>query len=60
MYTVGEVFDGGMGYVGGYVGNVNGCLNYPFFFWMRDTIFNYKDMTNIRNYYSEWSKNLNA
>jgi len=52
VYTVGEVFDGNMWYVGGYVGSVSGCLNYPFFFWVRDTIFNYKDMTNLRNYYN--------
>lgn len=52
VYTVGEVFDGSMWYVGGYVGSVSACLNYPFFFWVRDTIFNYKDMTNLRNYYN--------
>jgi alpha-amylase len=59
VYTVGEVFDGSMWYLAPYVGSVSGVLNYPFFFWIRDTIFNYKDMTNIRNYYNEWSKNIN-
>ncbi len=58
VYTVGEVFDGNMWYVGGYVGSVDACLNYPFFFWVRDTLFNQKDMYNLRNYYNEWGKNL--
>jgi alpha-amylase len=56
----GEVFDGGMGYVGGYVGSLDACLNYPFFFWVRDTLFNVKDMYNLRNYYAEWSKSLDS
>lgn len=58
VYTVGEVFNGNMGYVGGYVGSVTSVLNYPFFYWVRDTIFNNKDMTNLRMYYSEWSKHI--
>lgn len=58
VYTVGEVFNGNMGYVGGYVGTVNSVLNYPFFFWARDTLFNDKEMMNFRNYYTEWSKNI--
>jgi hypothetical protein len=41
-----------MGYTGGYVGSVNSILNYPFYFWMKDTLFNHKDMTNIRLYYN--------
>lgn len=49
VYTVGEVFNGDMGYVGGYVGSVSSILNYPFFFWVRDTIYNTsKEMTNLR------------
>lgn len=52
VYTVGEVFDGSMSYTGGYVGSVDGILNYPFFFWVRDTLFNQKDMYNLRNYYN--------
>lgn len=59
VYAVGEVFDGDMGYLAGYLGSLDAVLNYPFFFWARDTIFNYKDMTNFRNYYSEWSKRIN-
>ena len=58
VYSVGEVFDGSMSYVGGYVGSVDGVLNYPFFFWVRDTLFNQKDMYNMRNYYNEWGKNI--
>jgi alpha-amylase len=58
VYTVGEVFNGDMGYVGGYVGTVTSVLNYPFFYWVRDTLFNTKDMTNLRSYYSEWSKKI--
>lgn len=53
VYTVGEVFDGSMAYVGGYQNTVSATLNYPFFFWVRDTIFNTnKDMTNLRQLYS--------
>jgi alpha-amylase len=51
VYTVGEVFNGDMGYVAGYVGSVSSVLNYPFFYWVRDTLFNNKDMTNLRSYY---------
>lgn len=60
VYAVGEVFDGDMGYLAGYLGSLNAVLNYPFFFWVRDTVFNYKDMTNLRNYYSEWSKRIDG
>lgn len=58
VYNVGEVEDSGMAYVGGYVGSLDATLNYPFFFWVRDVIFNQKDMTGIRNYYNEWAKNI--
>jgi hypothetical protein len=37
---------------------LDGVLNYAYFFWIRDTLFNQKDMYNIRNYYSEWGKNI--
>lgn len=47
-----------MGYVGGYVGSVNSVLNYPFFFWTRDTLSNDKEMMNLRGYYTEWSKRV--
>lgn len=60
VYSIGEVFDGSMSYVGGYVGSVDGVLNYPFFFVVRDVLFNGKDMFNLRNYYNDWSKNLDA
>jgi alpha-amylase len=60
VYTVGEVFNGDMGYVGGYVGSVSSILNYPFFYWVRDTLSNNKDMTNLRSYYIEWSKKIDA
>ena len=60
VYTVGEVFDGNMGYVGGYIGYVSSVLNYPFYFWVRDTLFNNKDMTNLRSYYESWSKSTSA
>ena len=58
VYTIGEVFDGDMGYLAGYLGSLDAVLNYPFFFWVRDTVFNWKDMTNLRNYYNEWSRRL--
>jgi alpha-amylase len=60
VYAVGEVFDGDMGYLAGYLGSLNAVLNYPFFFWVRDTVFNFKDMTNLRNYYNEWSKRVDG
>jgi len=60
VYTVGEVFNGDMGYVGGYVGSVSSVLNYPFYYWVRDTLFNTKDMTNLRSYYTEWGKKLDV
>jgi hypothetical protein len=47
-----------MSYVGGYVGSLDACLNYPFFFQIRDILFNQKDMYAIRNYYIEWGKHL--
>lgn len=37
-----------MGYVGGYVGTVNSVLNYPFYFWVKDTFFNNRDFYNLR------------
>lgn len=58
VYTIGEVFDGDMGYLAGYLGSLDAVLNYPFFFWVRDTVFNWKDMTNLRNLYNEWAKHI--
>lgn len=47
-----------MGYLSGYLSSLDAVLNYPFFFWVRDTLFNGKNMDNLRSYYSEWSKRL--
>lgn len=47
-----------MGYLSGYLGSLDAVLNYPFFFWVRDTVFNNKEMSNLRLYYNEWSKRL--
>lgn len=58
VYTLGEVLDGGMSYVGGYVGSIDAILNYPFFFTMRDVLFNQKDMNAIKTYYFDWLKHL--
>ena len=52
VFTIGEVFDGDMGYLAGYVGSLDSVLNYPFFYWVRDTVFNQKDMTNLRTFYN--------
>ncbi len=60
VYTVGEVFDGDMKYVGGYVGSLDGVLNYPFFNTMRDIFYNQKDMYGIRNFYSDWGRAIDA
>jgi len=35
MYAVGEVFDGDMGYLNGYIGPLPAVLNYPFYFYMK-------------------------
>ena len=49
-----------MSYVAGYTGSMDAVLNYPFFFWVRDTLFNQKDMYNFRNYYIEWAKHIDT
>lgn len=59
VYTVGEVFNGNMDYLAGYVGSVSGVLNYPFYYWVKDTLFNGKEMTNLRLHYAEWGRRLN-
>lgn len=60
VYTVGEVFDGDMGYVSGYLGSMDAVLNYPFFFRARDIIFNTKDMYELRTYYIDWAKHIDG
>lgn len=47
-----------MKYVSGYVGYVSSTLNYPFYYWIKDTLFNVKDMNNIRLYYNSWAGNM--
>lgn len=47
-----------MDYLAGYIDSVSSVLNYPFYYWVKDTIFNRKDMTNIRLFYNEWKKRL--
>ena len=49
-----------MGYLAGYVGSLDACLNYPFFYWVRDTIFNFKDLNNLKNYYNSWAQHLDS
>ncbi len=56
VYTVGEVFDGDMGYLAGYVGSVSACLNYPFFFNVRDIFFQSKNLYGMRTYYDSWHR----
>ena len=46
--------------MGGYLSSMDAVLNYPFFFWVRDTFFNQKDLYNLRNYYNEWGKQYDA
>ncbi len=58
VYTVGEVFNGNMDYLAGYVGSVSGVLNYPFYYWVKDTFFGNKDMTNLKLLDSEWRRRL--
>ena len=47
-----------MNYVGGYVGSVDACLNYPFYYYVKDTLFNFREMTKIRQYYDDWGRNM--
>ena len=49
-----------MRYVGGYVGALDGCHNYPYFFRIRDILFNQKDMYGIRSYYSDWANSFDS
>lgn len=49
-----------MGYLSGYLNSLDAVLNYPFFYWVRDTIFNMKSMYNFRTYYSEWAKRIDS
>ena len=49
-----------MKYVGGYVGSLDGVLNYPFFNLIRDILFNQKDMFGIRNFYSDLGRNIDS
>lgn len=55
VYSVGEAFDGDYAYVGQFVANgVDGVLNYPQFFTLRDVFLHAKDMTDIKNFYQRW------
>lgn len=47
-----------MGYLGGYLGSIDAVLNYPFFYSVRDTLFNGRDMSNLRQYYTNWGKHI--
>lgn len=47
-----------MGYVGGYTECMDAVLNYPFFFTLRDTIFNQRSMYTIRSLYINWGNVL--
>ena len=37
---------------------MDAVLNYPFFFRVRDTIFNQKSMYNLRTLYIDWARTL--
>ena len=58
VYTIGEVMNGDMGFLSSYVGPLDAVLNYPFFYTVRDTIFESKDMFNLREYYNRWGQNI--
>jgi alpha-amylase len=58
VYAVGEVFNGDMNYLAGYVPYVGAVLNYPFFFTMRDLFAHSKDMWGVKQFYSDWASHL--
>jgi alpha-amylase len=55
VYAVGEVFDSSFEYVSGYQGPIDGILNYPFFYALRDSFQQNKSMKGIHAYYKNAS-----
>lgn len=48
VFTIGEVFNGNIGYVASYQGNLDAMLNYPLYFTIK-SVFDYKQsMFSIR------------
>lgn len=52
VYTVGEVFDGDANFLKQFLGPIDGLLNYPLFYTLRDVFLHWRDMNEIENYYS--------
>jgi alpha-amylase len=55
VYTVGEVFNGDMGYVAGYVGPMSSLLNYPTYFRLKDVFLQNQNMRYIKKHYDDWA-----
>lgn len=49
VYSVGEVFNGDPNYVSGYQGYVDGTLNYPMYYHLKDAFQNKKSMRTIHD-----------
>lgn len=55
VYSVGEAFDGDMGFISQFIGPIDGLLNYPLFYTLRDVFLHQKDMNEIEGYYNRWA-----
>ncbi|CAD8205823.1 unnamed protein product [Paramecium octaurelia] len=51
IYSIGEVFDGDMGFLKQFIGPMDGLLNYPLFFTLRDVFLHWGDMYRIESFY---------
>jgi len=55
VFTLGEVFDSRMSYVAGYQGPVDGVLNYPLYYTLRNVFQQGQSMNQIQTYYQQSS-----
>ncbi|CAD8189678.1 unnamed protein product [Paramecium octaurelia] len=52
VYSVGEVFDGDMGFLKQFIGPINGLLNYPLFYTLRDVLLHNKGMNTLETFFN--------
>lgn len=52
IYSVGEVFDGDANFLKQFVGPIDGLLNYPLFYTLRDVFLHWRDMNTLESFYS--------
>lgn len=59
IYTVGEVYNGDVGYVAGYQGAaLDSVLSYPLFFQLRNVFANKNSAYNLQNVLNEYNQNF--